>query len=127
MLLELAVMLRINIEFRPDRHHHPAVHVMNGIHHGLRIRETLRIKLMAAPFRLRPVAPVHHNVVYRYFPLAEPGESIYHFRGSLVSLAALPIAHCPFRHYRGLSRKSAVSAYDLVHVISGNEPPVHLR
>ena len=80
---------------------------------------------MTAPGIFLPVAPVKHNVVYRYVALAESAEGIEHFGGSLVALAALPVAHRPFGHNRRLAREFAVAANYSVHIVSGDEVPVH--
>ena len=99
---------------------------MNGIHHRLRIRETCRIEFMTSPRIFFPMTPVHHDIIYRYISLSESFKGLNHLSGSFVTLAALPISHGPFWHHLSLSGKGAVAAYDLVHIFSRNEIPVHL-
>ena len=81
---------------------------------------------MASPCILLPVTPVHHDIVYRYVSLSEALQRLDHLGRCLIPLAALPVSHGPFRHYRSLSCKGTVSADDLVHIIAGDEVPVHL-
>ena len=99
---------------------------MYGIYHSLRIRESCRVKLVASPCVLLPMAPIHHNIIYRYIPLSEAFQGLDHLSRCLIPFAALPVPHGPFRHDLGLSGKSSVSADHLVHVIACDEVPVHL-
>ena len=126
VVIEFLVVFGIDIELRPYRDHHPSVHVMDGIYHRLRIRESCRIELMASPRILFPMAPVHHDIINREIPLAETCQSIDHFCRSLVTLTALPVSHCPFRHDRSLSCKGSVSADDFICIFTGDKIPVHL-
>ena len=126
LVVELLVMLCIDIELRPHRYHHASSEVMDRIHHRLRIREPCRVEFMASPGILFPMAPVHHDIIYRYIPLSEALQSLDHLGRCLVSFTALPVSHGPFRHDLGLSGQRAVSADDFIHIFSGYEVPVHL-
>ena len=126
LVIELLIVLCLHIELRPYRYHHTAAEVVDRVYHGLRVRESCRIELMASPCILLPMTPVHHYIIYRYVSLSETLESLDHLCRCLVSLTALPVSHRPFRHYRGLTGKCSVTADDLVHVITRDEVPVHL-
>ena len=81
---------------------------------------------MSAPIILSPMAPVHDDVVNRDVSLTEAFKSLNHLGRSLVTLTALPVSHRPLRHDLRLSGKGTVTADDLVHIVAGDEVPVHL-
>ena len=136
LAVKLLVMLRGDIELRPYGNHDPGIHCVNRVHHPLRVRETLPVELVASPGILLPMKPVYDNVVKRDSPAPVLGNGGKHFLLSIVFLTALPEAHSPFRHYRGLARESAATVDDLICIVTGNEvivnallhlaPPAHL-
>ena len=126
LLVKLLIMLGFDIELRPYGNHHATVHCMYRIHHSFRIREARQIEFMTAPCIFLPMTPVHHDIVNRNIPLSEPFKSLDHLSGCLVTFAALPVTHSPFRHDWSLSGESTISAYDLIKILSRNEIPIHL-
>ena len=110
---------------------------MDGVHHCLRIREPLPVKLVASPGVLLPMEPVYYNVVKRNLPAPVLGHCGKHLFLGIVFLTALPETHCPLRHYRSLARKSTAAVNDLIRIVTCNEiivnfllhltPPAHFR
>ena len=81
---------------------------------------------MSAPVILSPVAPIHHDIVDRNISLTETLESLDHLCGCLVAFTALPVSHRPLRHDLSLSCQCAVAADHLIHIVAGDEIPIHL-
>ena len=61
--IKLLIVVNSVIELRPYGDHETAVHGMNTVEHGLRIRITRSLELMGTPRVERPVVPVLNNVV----------------------------------------------------------------
>ena len=99
---------------------------MDIINHLFGIGETGQVKIVATPSIFRPVAPVLHNVVDGEVATTELLHGTYNLILRLIALAALPVAHGPFRHYLRLSGEGTVTANNLIHRISGNEVVVLL-
>ena len=128
-------MLRVGIEFRPYGNHEASAHGVERIQHPFRVRISAAVELMAAPLVVLPIPPVLHDVVHRNTFLPHFCQCPEYILLRSIALAALPVAHCPFRHYLGLSGDGAVAADYFVNAVSGNDiivdlsqhlaPPVH--
>ena len=127
LFIEFLVVFGSLIELRPHRHHDASVHVVDFVHHALRIRETFRVEFMATPSILRPVEPVEHDVVDRNLTGTELTESRKQFVLAIVLLTALPIAHRPLRHDLCLAGQRTITADDFVHILACHEVIVDFR
>ena len=99
---------------------------MDGIHHLLRLREAGAVEFVAAPRILLPVEPVDYYVVNRNPALAVLVQHAQDLFLGVVFLAALPVAHRPFRHDRGLAGEFAVASRNPVAVFCCDEVVINL-
>ncbi|MPN36279.1 hypothetical protein SDC9_183788 [bioreactor metagenome] len=88
---------------------------MYFVDHPLWIGKSFLVELVAAPFRLRPVTPVLHDVIDGYTSFSVFSEGFHYFILCFVSFAALPEPHGPFGHDLRFSRKAPISADYIVH------------
>ena len=123
---KLLEMFSACIELRPYGNHQTPVHGMYGIDHALRVRKTLSVKLMAAPFILFPMQPVNDNVIDRNPTLTELFQSRKHFFLRIIFLTTLPITHRPFRHNLRLPCQRTITTDHVIHVFAINKVIVYL-
>ena len=56
ILVKLLEMFGRGIELRPYRNHHPSVHRVDRVYHGLRVGETCLVELVASPSVFGPIS-----------------------------------------------------------------------
>ena len=116
-----------DIILRPHRDHYVCIEVfVNCSDHLHGIREPGSLKLMVAPFVYRPVLPVEYYIVKRYFSFAVLFDYTQKLILCGIALTALPESHRPLRHYRCLSGQGAVTADNIIHILSADEIVIYL-
>ena len=115
LLLELLIIFRADVELGPDRNHNVSIKlIVKLFYHACRVGEAVCVEIVVAPFVFRPVEPVLHDIVQRDLSFAKFFDDREQLFLCLVAFAALPEAHRPLRHHRGLAGDCAIPADDLV-------------
>ncbi len=97
------------------------MHGVDRVEHGLRVSIARGLEVMRTPLVVSPIVPVLHDVIHRDVVVAEIFDGGEDVVLCAITLAALPEAHDPLGHDLALAREGAISADDVVHVLTLDE------
>ena len=114
-------MIGIEIEFGPYGDHDTGIHLMDPVDHSLRVGESGRVELVAAPLLFGPIAPVLYDVIDGYFSFSEFSECAHNLILRFIPFTALPESHSPFGHDLRFPGKGSVATDHFVHTAARHE------
>ena len=113
------------IHRRPYGHHRFHAHIVQFLHHGVRVGPVPGFKAEVA--LQRPMEKVDHDGIQRQAPaLMLPGH-VQQFLLRAVAQLALPVAKAVFRHHGRAARRQRILGFDLGGRISGGDEVVQLH